>query len=468
MIVIPCILTFSPLSSERNKNCLNKPKSRPWLAWSLFRQNCAKLLDYLRNIITSDSFISSNRHNHKNFTRNRKLPFHHVVVFLLNLITGSYQKELDGFFKTLLNLDVPKRIVSKAGFSKARLKLKYKAFIDLNRSLIEFFYKNIAHVTWHGFNLLAVDGSLIRLPKIEKIAEHFGAWHPAKGDQCPMARTLQLFDPLNGLSIRSIIGPKSRGEREMAAELFLDLIPNDLILLDRGFPAYWLFNLILTMEAHFCARVMAKRWKIVRKFFYSGKPEKVISLKAPCTSVSYCRQMGLDLEPLTLRLIRIDLPTGETEILITSLIDQKLYPYELFAELYHQRWFVEEDFKKLKCWIEVENFTGKSVLSVYQDFYARVLSKNITAALTYVPNQYIKEPDEDKAYQYQINFAYALSAVKNTIVLLFNRPIKSVKRLILSLFDLFSQTIEPIRPDRKFPRKPKIRRNFYLGYKPIG
>ena len=53
--------------------------------------------------------------------------------------------------------------------------------------------------------------------------------------------------------------------------------------------------------------------------------------------------MGLDLKPLKLRLIRIDLPTGETEILITSLIDKELYPYDIFAELYHERWFVEED-----------------------------------------------------------------------------------------------------------------------------
>ncbi len=92
--------------------------------------------------------------------------------------------------------------------------------------------------------------------------------------------------------------------------------------------------------------------------------------------------MGLDLEPLKLRLIRVDLANGETEILITSLIDKDLYPYDIFAELYHQRWFVEEDYKKLKCWIEVENFTGKTVLSVYQDFHARVFSKNMTQILS--------------------------------------------------------------------------------------
>ena len=35
--------------------------------------------------------------------------------------------------------------------------------------------------------------------------------------------------------------------------------------------------------------------------------------------------MGLDLKPLKLRLIRVELDTGEIEILITSLLDKEAY-----------------------------------------------------------------------------------------------------------------------------------------------
>ena len=41
---------------------------------------------------------------------------------------------------------------------------------------------------------------------------------------------------------------------------------------------------------------------------------------------------------MTLRLIRIELSSGETEILITSLTDCKKFSYQLFKELYHLRW----------------------------------------------------------------------------------------------------------------------------------
>ena len=178
--------------------------------------------------------------------------------------------------------------------------------------------------------------------------------------------------------------------------------------------------------------------------------------------------MGLETQPIKLRLIRIELDTDEAEILITSLTDKDRYPYNIFSELYHRRWPVEEDYKTMKCWIEIENYSGKSVSSVYQDFYAKVFSKNLTSALSYPTRKAIKQADKNKKYEYQINFAQALSKTKDVIALLFNRPKEKVIHLIAQLHEIFIKTIEPIRPGRKFPRNHKIRRkSFYLCYKPM-
>jgi hypothetical protein len=59
-----------------------------------------------------------------------------------------------------------------------------------------------------------------------------------------MARISQMFDVLNQLTLDALIGPKAFGEREMAAEHFAHLCSGDLVLLDRGYPAFWLFALI--------------------------------------------------------------------------------------------------------------------------------------------------------------------------------------------------------------------------------
>jgi len=178
--------------------------------------------------------------------------------------------------------------------------------------------------------------------------------------------------------------------------------------------------------------------------------------------------MELEPVPLHLRLIRIELDTGETEILITTLLDENLYPYEIFFELYHDRWPIEEDYKIMKCRIEVENFSGKSVLSIYQDFYAKVFSKNLISALSFPTRQVIYQTNQDKKYDYQINFTQALSKSKGVLVLLFNRSVKKMISLISDLHDIFIKTIEPIRPGRKYPRNHKIQRKcFHLNYKPI-
>jgi hypothetical protein len=453
---------------ERRKKCQKKCKIFLLLAWNLPSNICAKLIDFLKNILTSDDFIDRNRFSPKFFTRQRKLPFHILIVFLMNLIKGSYQDELDKFFKVLNGLEVPKRFVSKAALVKARMKVKYEAFIELNQQLVAFFYKSFNPITWHGFNLLAIDGSTIRLPHLKEIIDHFGVWNSTKGAPCPIARVSQMFNVLNKITIDALIVPKKIGERELAARHFSYLQSNDLLLLDRGYPAFWLFLLILSLKGNFCARVSTTKWKIVRKFYQSGKKEKIITLTAPPTSRAQCKKLGLEPIPLQLRLIRIELHTGETEILITSLLDEKFYQYEIFSELYHDRWPIEEDYKSIKCRIEIENFSGKSVLSIYQDFYAKVFSKNLVAALAFPTHQIIAQTNKNKKYEYQINFTQALSKSKGTLALLFDSSIKKMVCLISDLHDIFVKTIEPIRPGRKYPRNHKsYKKCFYLNYKPI-
>ena len=283
-----------------------------------------------------------------------------------------------------------------------------------------------------------------------------------------MARGSQLFDPLNRISLDAIISPKEIGERELAADHLLNLLPEDLVLLDRGYPAYWLFNLILSLDANFCARVSCKKWKIIRKFYNSGKTDTIISLLAPGTSIRQCREMGLDILPLKLRLIRVELDTEETKVLVTSLLDPKAYPTDIFMELYHKQWPVEEDYKTMKCWLEVENFFGKSALSVYQDFHTKVFSKNLTSVLAFPTREIIEQNSRTCKHCRQINFAQALSKVKNVIVLLFNYIGESIIDIISDLHEIFIRTTEPIRPGRKFPRNHKsMRRLFYQNYKPV-
>jgi hypothetical protein len=424
------------------------------------------LIESIKSQLFSDEFKDRHRQAKKHFTRKRCLTFTIVVLFLLNMVKRALQDELDEFFRLLNQQDVAARIVTKSAFSQARKKLKYEAFVELDHTQVNYFYEHFEYRTWHGFRLLAVDGSTCQLPRTPEVIEHFGAWHPAKGEPCPIARVSHIFDVLNDITLEALISPKATGERALAAQHFEHLKSSDLVLLDRGYPAFWLFALIVEQGAQFCARMPLGGWQVVERFVASGLSEQIVLLWPSSEANQECRARGLSLAPLKVRLIRVELDSGEVEVLATSLVDRIAYPTTVFKELYHCRWPVEENYKVLKSRIEIENFTGKSVLAVYQDFHAKVLTANLTAILAQPAQEVVAQQNRGRKYTYQVNMTNALSKMKDTVVLLVRRA--TILPILERLWQLFTQTIEPIRPGRSYPRKKRVKpKRFAMSYKPL-
>ena len=164
--------------------------------------------------------------------------------------------------------------------------------------------------------------------------------------------------------------------------------------------------------------------------------------------------------------MRILLDSGEVEVLCTSLLDQERYPYAVFKDLYHHRWPVEEDYKVLKLRVEVENWSGKSVLSIYQDFHAKVFTATLTALLAQPAQAVVAQQSQTKKYTDQVNFAHLLSKMKDTVVRLLHRTV--IADILASLWQIMLRTVEPIRPGRQYPRnKTAKRKRFALTYKPL-
>jgi hypothetical protein len=428
------------------------------LARKLLLENIGiNLLNKLRNIIADPEFVARHRSEVTAFIRTRLLPFQTLIVFLLNLNKGAAQDELDNFFKTRDSLDVASRLVTAGALTKARKKLNYQAFTELNDHLTAFFYDHFPRLLWKGYRLLATDGSTVKVPKVTDVAQHFGWWNCAKGEPCPIARVSGLYDVLNRIYLDALIAPKATGERQLAAQHLKKAGSGDILLLDRGYPAYWLFARILAQGLDFCARISATKWQIVKEFAATGLNEQIVTLRPGRRERQSC-------PPIQVRLVRIDLGTDEPEFLITSLTDTTTITYDDFKELYHYRWRIEEAYKLLKSRMELENFSGKSFASVYQDFHAAILTANLTAALAAETKAVIADNTAGRKYCYQLNYAQALSKMKNTIILLFTRV--DIRGIIESLLEILAKTIAPIRPDRLFPRKKKVKlQKFYPGYK---
>jgi hypothetical protein len=169
-----------------------------------------------------------------------------LVLFLCNLCKSSYQPELNKFFKIINGSCVATNTVSKTALCNARKKLKYETFTELNEQAVDFFINNFNPLTWHGFYLKAIDGSTLKLPDFPGIVDHFGTWKPKNGKPLPMARISQMCDPLNRITTYALISPKNVGERDLAAAHFKNLTAQDLVLLDHGYTAFWIFKLFFS------------------------------------------------------------------------------------------------------------------------------------------------------------------------------------------------------------------------------
>lgn len=385
----------------------------------------------------------------------------------MNLRKSAAQVELDQFFKATEERHHATQVVTKSAFFQARKQLSHTALIDLNRIATDGFYDQYdTYRTWNGFRLCAIDGSMLRLPREADVVNEFGA-HAGKVNQseCPMGLVSLYFDVLNHLVIDASLNSVNASERACAAHHLEYARPNDLVIYDRGYNAFWLYATHRARQLAFCMRAKVNRGVEFKRFVDSGAQQAVVSLRPNQRSVAQCLERGVSIEPIRLRLIRVDLP-GEVEVLITNLMDDAVYDAAQFKSLYHQRWGCEENYKRFKHWVEIENFSGKSALSVKQDFHAKIVTMNLTALMTLAAQRRV-EKKPNRKHVYQVNFAQALSKMKHTVVVLIRESVKTLQRLISQTIDYLALTIEPVREGRHFARRLSNlkKRNYYSCYK---
>lgn len=422
----------------------------------------------IKNTLCNVGFIAEHRSKPTDFTRKSYLSFQNLVLFLLSQVKGSLQQELDTFFQQLNDTALPFRVVHKSAFSEARKKLKSTVFKALNRLLIQQIEVDGNMKTWRGFRLYAIDGTRIRLPNLPDIIAFFGTLgNDNKEHACPMGLASACYDVLNNLMIDTRIGHSSGSERMHAIEHLKYVVSNALMIYDRGYPALWFMQAHLERSIDFCIRCPWNLYNETRDFYLSNQREAIVTLTPRGESKKKCHEHSVSDKPFKVRLVRVDLPGGEKEILITSVLDSKTISYKDFKWLYHQRWSVEEAYKRLKSRLEVENFSGKSVLSVKQDFYAKMMTYNLEGLLAGAAEPKVKKETAHCKHDYAVNHAQALSRLKGAWVKIFTLPDRLLSGFIAQLVDIVAACRESIRSDRSYPRDfvGKKKARFPVAYK---
>ena len=103
--------------------------------------------------------------------------------------------------------------------------------------------------------------------------------------------------------------------------------------------------------------------------------------------------------------------------------------------------------------------SGKSALSVKQDFYAKIVASNLTTLMEISGQEIVDERTRYLKRSYQINYAQALSKMKHRIVSLIINKSDDIVALIKQTVEYLSRTIEAVRDGRSYPRKLKNIKN---------
>ena len=254
--------------------------------------------------------------------RNRKLTFPKLLTLMLSGMTGSVQRELDRLAGTLNQSPDSFRAVSAQAFSKARLGFSAKAFRLLNQALLRAVDTHLPVPRWRGFRLVAADASKLQLFLKDLTAR-----------KVREAMAFMLYLPGLEMALDFALYSPDVGERQMLFEHLESLRPDDLLVLDRGYPARWLVAVLAARGIHFCMRVDDTGFAEVKRFRRSGLVSTGVTLAAP--SASDAADYGCPRQPTTVRLIRVVTPNGRVHILMTSLLDEADSPATDFGDLYH-------------------------------------------------------------------------------------------------------------------------------------
>jgi hypothetical protein len=421
-----------------------------------------QLNEALRARIGDPHFVARHRRCARDFTRQRTLTFPVVFLLLLQKTGKSVHRHLREFLAAWLA--PPGAVAVTAGaWTQARAKFKHTAFVELNQAvLLPLAYapeQAAQRRAWRGHRLLGVDGSTLRLPAQPELLRVFGAktvtnQGGATGTCYPEARLSVLYDLLNELGLDARLEPGTVGEVDLALQQVGQLQAGDLLLWDRGFTGFVLMASVRQQGAQFLGRCSRASFLPAQELFRRNRAGRsvVTELLAPEEQRAELKRRGLPTQ-LRVRFVSVRLPTGELEVLVTSLLAALVYPTDDFLALYHCRWGHETYYGRLKGRLDLEHWSGETEEAVRQDFWAGVFLANLESVLSQPAQEQLQALSATRQHPVQVNRADSYHALKERVLDLLagDTPAEDVIRQLQKWFAANPVTV---RPERKVPRRP--------------
>lgn len=402
-------------------------------------------------------------------TRHRKCTFMDTIAATLCFSMNRTNTELFQFFG-IRNKDIP----SKSAFTQQRKKFNS----DFFPYLLESFNKAIPFKkTFHGFHLVAVDGSDINLPTDNK--DHIYRIKQARSDNYYYQMHLNaLYDICENRYVTAITQPRPTMNESQALCQMIDqcsMPDNTILIADRGYLNANTIAHLLDANKYFLIRAKAPSSGFLMHIMEENtETDFVISL-----GVTRSKKKKYTQNPSKYKIIRPDrvfepIPVGDRESVYTMNIrctciklveDSYEYlvsnlPIDIFSsedlkELYWRRWSIETSFRSLKYALSLVYLHSVNRDLIIQEVFAKIIMYNFASLIhlyaTKMKNA-LKKKNKTK-YDYKVSFDDTIpiakellkKRIKNDIIkTLLLSHLTAIKSTKLSARRVKSQTVKPL------------------------
>lgn len=385
------------------------------------------------------------------FSRKTKLTLEIVFWLIVSRIVQSLPVSLASFFDRM-NLRIP----TKGAFSMKRSLIKSEFFEDISQRVVTEYYARCESLKkWHGYVVLACDGSTVALPDVEELGKEYGYYRGTGGNLYPSAKVAIFQDTLNNITVLAKCVHKNVDERQTFMENFIranELAGGKTIMtLDRGYFSYLLMYLMIKNRQPFVMKACEVPWK--KAFLRSRKKETVVNIVPTKTTAIYSNREWLAEKDrtLTLRLVRFKHPNGKADVLITNIMTPETASAKEIIGLYRLRWVAETAYGVYKNDMALELFSTFRTDGIQQDFHAAIIMYNLASILASDAGgqRDNRKPDMNVAVGLMHNLCPAIASGDSP---------RRLQKRIRTDSDYLSRCLTYVIPGRSFRRKRRIRK----------
>lgn len=236
---------------------------------------------------------------------------------------------------------------SKSAIFQARARLGAEPVEALFRRVARPLAEAVTPGSWlAGRRLVAIDGTTFDVADTVDNATFFGRPGVNKGEQAafPQARLVAVAECGTHAMIDAEIGPYTTSEIELSRRLVGRLEPGMVLLADRGFYGFWLWEQAAATGADLLWRAKAN---------LKPRPLETLTDGSWLAETTPGGNAGRHTPPLTVRVMDYTIDDGRDREpviyrLLTTLLDPVEAPAVELAAAYAQRWEIESAFDELK------------------------------------------------------------------------------------------------------------------------